>query len=459
MIRRISGPDDIKKMNIEELNELAGSIRCHLINTVSKTGGHLAPNLGTVELTIAMHKVFSSPRDKMVFDVGHQCYTHKLLTGRKDRFHTLRQEDGLSGFPKREESEHDAFNTGHSSTSVSASLGIAAGAKLKRDDGNVICVIGDGALTGGVALEGLNQAGYLKTNLIIILNDNEMSIASNVGGMSEYTSRIKNTDIYQNVKKEVEALIEANGTCGEHAKAIKDELKYLLNPGIVFQKLGIDYLGPIDGHNIKELICTLDEAKKRRKPVLVHIKTIKGKGYVFAEANAERFHGISSFDITNGQKNGTKKETFTSIFGKQMVKMGYNDQKTIAITAAMPSGTGLTDFAKHFPDRFFDVGIAEQHAVTFAAGLATQGFRPVVAIYSTFLQRAYDQIIHDVALQKLPVTFAIDRGGMVGEDGPTHHGVFDLSYLRHIPNMTVMVPRDEIELCDMMDFAQKHDGP
>lgn len=460
LLEKINSPDDLKKLDIDQLPRLAREMREFIINTVSKNGGHLASSLGVVELTIALHYVLNSPKDKIIWDVGHQSYPHKILTGRKDRFHTLRQYRGISGFPRREESIHDAFNTGHASTSISAALGLAKARDLNKENFNVVAVIGDGALTGGISLEAINQAGYLGTKLIIILNDNRMSISMSVGALSEYTHRIQKTVIYQDVKREVNRLLEKSGELRPDIERLKRYIKKVGTPGLVFEKLGINYIGPVDGHNIPQLIDSLKKAAQVNSPVMVHIKTTKGKGYFHAENNSTEFHGVSSFNIKNGEKHKKNdSKAYTDIFSSTLVKLAEHNPKIVAITAAMPDGTGLSYFSKLFPQRFFDVGIAEQHAVTFAAGMAIRGLKPVVAIYSTFLQRAYDQIVHDVCLQNLPVVFAIDRAGLIGEDGPTHHGSFDLSYLRHIPNLVIMAPKDENELQHMLKTAIDHNGP
>jgi 1-deoxy-D-xylulose-5-phosphate synthase len=460
LLEKINSPDDLRKLDVSELPQLAQELRDFIINTVSKTGGHLASSLGVVELTIALHYVLNSPKDKIIWDVGHQAYPHKILTGRRDKFYTLRQYKGISGFPRREESVHDAFNTGHSSTSISAALGLAKARDLKKEKFNVVAVIGDGALTGGMAFEAINQLGYLGTKLIIILNDNRMSISMNVGALSEYTHRIEKTKTYQDVKKDINLLLEKAADLKPELEHLKEHLKMVGTPGLVFEKLGINYIGPVDGHDIPSLIDSINKAVQANGPVMVHVKTTKGKGYAHAEKNATEFHGVSSFNIGNGEK--LKKntcKTYTDVFSSTLIRLAKTNPNIIAITAAMPDGTGLSNFSKHFPERFFDVGIAEQHAVTFASGLAIQGFKPVVAIYSTFLQRAYDQLVHDVCLQNLPVVFAIDRAGLVGEDGPTHHGAFDISYLRHIPNLVIMAPKDENELQHMLKTAVDHNGP
>ncbi|BAF59377.1 MAG: 1-deoxy-D-xylulose-5-phosphate synthase [Pelotomaculum sp.] len=463
LLEQISSSRDIRSLTFKQLNELAGEIRQVLINTVSKTGGHLAPNLGVVELTLGLHRVFHSPVDKIIWDVGHQSYVHKLITGRYKEFYTLRQFGGISGFPRPSESVHDAFGTGHSSTSISAALGMAIARDLKGEKYSVVAVIGDGAMTGGIAFEALNHAGHLKCNLIVVLNDNEMSIAQNVGAMSGYLTRLRTDPMYSRGKEEIEQLlrrIPIGSALLRLGERVKDSLKYLVVPGMIFEELGFTYLGPVDGHDLRAITTVLQHARARKGPVLVHVLTKKGKGYSPAESNPDRFHGIGAFDVATGE--AVKKSnipTYTEVFGRTMVKLAREFDNMLAITAAMTGGTGLTEFARLYPKRFFDVGIAEQHAVTLAAGMATGGFRPVVAIYSTFLQRAYDQILHDVCLQNLPVTFAIDRAGIVGEDGATHHGLFDFSYLRPIPNMVIMAPKDENELQHMLYTALSHPGP
>ncbi len=432
---------------------------------VSQTGGHLAPSLGAVELTIALHYCLDSPRDRIIWDVGHQAYAHKLLTGRRDRFDTLRRRGGLSGFPKVTESEHDAFGTGHSSTSISAALGIACARDHRNEDYRVVAVIGDGALTGGMAYEGLNQAGHLKKDLIVVLNDNRMSISKNVGAMSTYLTRLISAPVYRRFEADVWELMGKVPTVGGRARhvarRIKESLKNLVVPGILFEELGFRYYGPVDGHNVSKLIDLINDIKDFKGPQLVHVVTTKGKGYAHAERDACRFHGIGSFDKKTGlleKKSGAP--SFTQVFGDTMVEIALKRKDVVAVTAAMPDGTGLTRFKEKIPERFYDVGIAEQHAVTFSAGLARGGMKPVVAIYSTFLQRAIDQIVHDVALQKLNVAFAIDRGGVVGEDGPTHHGTLDLTYLQMIPGLVVMAPKDENELRHMLYSAVEYDrGP
>ena len=443
---------------------LAEEIRHFLICSVSKTGGHLAPNLGVVEMTLAIHKVFNSPVDKIVWDVGHQAYVHKIITGRYSKFSTLRQFDGISGFPKPSESEHDSFGTGHSSTSISAALGMALARDIEGGKNNVIAVIGDGSLTGGQAYEALNHAGHTGTNMIVILNDNEMSIAKNVGAISEYLSKMRTEPSYKKVKKDIEFLLRKIPSIGEHVvrtvERLKDSVRYLLVPGMLFEELGFNYIGPIDGHNLTILTEVLEKAKGMQGPILIHILTCKGKGYKPAECNPGKFHGVGPYCIETGEvfKSGNN-PTYTSVFGDTLIALAKEDPRIVAITAAMPEGTGLKKFANEFPDRFFDVGIAEQNAVTMAAGMAIRGMKPVVVLYSTFAQRAYDQILHDVCLQNLPVIFALDRAGIVGEDGPTHHGVFDYSYLRHLPNLVLMAPKDENELRNMILTATKMNGP
>ncbi|MEJ5300915.1 MAG: 1-deoxy-D-xylulose-5-phosphate synthase [Thermodesulforhabdaceae bacterium] len=465
ILDRVNGPEDLKKLSLIELQALADEIRNYIIDVVSKNGGHLAPNLGVVELSIAVHYIFKSPEDRIVWDVGHQSYTHKILTDRKDLFPTIRTYGGISGFPKREESPHDAFGTGHSSTSISSALGISVAKSIKGCKRRVIAVIGDGSMTGGMAFEALNHAGDLGKDLIVILNDNEMSISPNVGALSSFLSRKLSSRMAVQLKKNVEQMMKAIPGVGPNIiqllKKSEDSLIAFFTPGLLFQALKFHYIGPIKGHRIDLLIEALQSAKEVSGPVLVHVLTQKGRGYRPAESNPTHFHGVGPFKVETGEScpSGSCAPSYTSVFGKTIVKLAEKDPRIVAITAAMREGTGLDLFAELYPDRFFDVGIAEQHAVTFAAGLAVEGFRPVVAIYSTFLQRAFDQVIHDVALQKLPVVFAMDRGGLVGEDGPTHHGAFDLSYLRHIPGMVLMAPKDENELQHMLATAIKHEGP
>ena len=463
ILSSIKSPDDLKALAPAELKTLAGELRETIITVCAANGGHLAPSLGVVELTIALHRVFSTPRDKIVWDVGHQAYAHKLLTGRRDSFPTLRKLGGLSGFPKRSESPHDAFDVGHSSTSISSALGIAAARDLKHENTKVVAVIGDGSMTGGLAYEGLNHAGHLNKDLIVILNDNEMSIAENVGALSNFLSRTMTNEFVHRIKKDVLSFLEGLDGVGQSvlhvARKAEESLKGLFTPGMLFQAFGFEYIGPIDGHNLEQLIKTLESVKRFDNAVLIHVLTKKGKGYRPAEENPSLFHGIGPFDRETGKARTSKgAPSYTAVFGETMRLIAAENEKVLAITAAMPEGTGLSGFACEFPERFFDVGISEQHAVTFAAGLAAEGFRPVFAIYSTFLQRAYDEVF-DVCLQNLPVIFAVDRAGVVGNDGPTHHGLFDLSYLRTFPNMVVMAPKDENELRHMLATALHHDGP
>ncbi len=459
ILPNIKEPKDIKGLKKRDLIKLASELRRKIIETVSQTGGHLAPSLGVIELTIAIHYVFDAPKDRIVWDVGHQAYAHKLLTGRADKFHTLRQYKGISGFPKRSESIYDTLDTGHSSTSISAALGMTTAMAMLKKEGKVVVVIGDGSMTAGLAFEALNNAGHLKKDLIVILNDNEMSISPNVGALSSYLSRKLTGPLARRLKKELESFLKRSDV-GENIwtllKKSEESLKNFFTPGMLFEALQFEYVGPLPGHNLETLIDTLKNVKALSGPVLVHVLTQKGKGYAPAEKQPDKFHGVGPFDIKTGEIKKPKQPTppsYTSIFSQTLIRLAHEDEKIVAITAAMPAGTGLLAFSKEFPDRFFDVGIAEQHAVTFAAGLALEGLKPVCAIYSTFLQRAYDQIIHDVCLTNQPVVFAIDRGGLVGDDGPTHHGAFDLSYLRAIPNMVVMAPKDENELQHMLYTA------
>jgi len=465
LLDTIDSPADLRKLDPEKFEQLASEIRTKIINTVSKTGGHLAPSLGVVELTIALHYVFDTPKDKLIWDVGHQSYAHKLLTGRRDKFHTLRQYQGISGFPKRSESEYDVVETGHSSTSISYSLGLTAAKEIKNDSSKVIAVIGDGSMTAGLAFEALNHAGDLDKDLIVILNDNEMSISPNVGAMSSFLSRKLTGKTMSGLKRHVEERLKALSSVGENILSVlkksEESFKGFFTPGMLFEALKFEYVGPIQGHQLDDLIETLQNIRDlSHGPVLVHVLTTKGKGYEPAEKNPGDYHGVGPFDIATGKplpSNGTV--SYTNVFGSTLCKLARQNDKLAAITAAMPAGTGLIPFSNEFPNRFFDVGIAEQHAVTFAAGMAMEGMRPVVAVYSTFLQRALDQVIHDVCLPNLPVTFAIDRGGVVGDDGPTHHGVFDLSFLRFIPNLVLMAPKNENELQHMLYTATKYDGP
>ena len=463
-LEQINQVNDIKKLDKSEWEPLAQEIRDFLIEKISVTGGHLASNLGVVELTMAMHLAFDFPQDKVVWDVGHQSYTHKLLTGRRAGFDDLRKYGGMSGFPKRKESDCDCFDTGHSSTSISAGIGLVEARELLGGNYSVISVIGDGALTGGMAFEALNNASRLKSNFIIVLNDNQMSIAENVGGLSQYLNGLRSAEGYNNFKEGLQNTLEKIPVYGEgivrQLKKTKSGLKQLVIPGMFFENMGITYLGPVDGHNIEQLIRAFNDARRVRHAVLLHVCTKKGKGYAPAERHPSRFHGAEPFEIETGlPKHKRTKANYTDIFSTVMRKLGDRDDKVVAITAAMPDGTGLKRFRNMFPDRFFDVGIAEQHAVTFAAGLAAGGLKPVVAVYSSFLQRAYDQILHDVCIQNLHVIFAIDRAGLVGSDGETHQGIFDLSYLSSIPNMTVMAPKNKWELSDMLKFAVDYEGP
>jgi len=466
LLAQIDSPEDLRRLPISDLPQLAEEIRQEIITTVARTGGHLAPCLGVVELTLAIHYVFNTPDDKLIWDVGHQAYAHKLITGRRDRFGTLRQYEGISGFPKRDESPYDTFDTGHSSTSISAALGISCAKDLKGDRNRSIAVIGDGSMTGGMAFEALNQAGHLDKNLIVILNDNEMSISPNVGALSSFLSRKLTGRSVTRVKREMEHFLKSFANVGENIlhvlKKGEDSLKGFFTPGMLFEALQFEYIGPIRGHQVDSLIETLQNVRDFGEgPVLVHVLTSKGKGYGPAERHPGDYHGVGPFDVATGKPLPVPPAppSYTKVFGDSLIRIAEADPRVAAITAAMPAGTGLTGFSERFPERFYDVGIAEQHAVTFAAGLATEGILPVVAVYSTFLQRALDQIIHDVCLPNLPVTLAIDRGGVVGDDGPTHHGVFDLSFLRFIPNLVVMAPKDENELQHMLHTAIFHPGP
>lgn len=464
IIEQITEPNDIKKIDKKEYKKLADEIRHFLVEKISRTGGHLASNLGVIELTMALHLELTLPEDKIVWDVGHQAYTHKILTGRKEEFKTLRENGGLSGFPKRKESDCDAFDTGHSSTSISAALGMVVARDLESRQNKVVAVIGDGALSGGMAYEALNNAARLKTNFMIVLNDNNMSISENVGGMAAYLGKIRTNSKYQNLKDDVEQALSKLPKVGskivDKIRRSKDSIKRLMIPGMLFEDMGITYIGPIDGHNIEQLRTAFASAFQMKGAVIVHAITKKGKGYHLAEKNPADFHGVDPFYPKTGELR-TKKEdvTYTEAFRNQLIKLAREDEKIVAITAAMPSGTGLIPFKQEFPKRFFDVGIAEEHAVTFAAGLAAEGIKPVFAVYSTFLQRSYDQIVHDVCIQKLPVVFAIDRSGIVGADGETHQGMFDISYLSNIPNLTIMAPKNQQELEDMLAFALNYKEP
>jgi len=462
LLDSINSPEDIKHLNVDELNSLCSELREYILENVSKTGGHLASNLGVVELTVALHRVFNTPHDKIIWDVGHQTYAHKILTGRKNKMSSLRQLNGISGFPKRNESIFDVFDTGHSSTSVSAAMGMARARDLNNEDYEIVAVIGDGALTGGMAFEAINDAGRSNTKLLIILNDNEMSISKNVGGLSRYLSRIRTTKGYLSTKRDVEKIlnkIPVGKQIKSFLKRAKDGIKQIVVPGMLFEELGLTYMGPIDGHNIHKIIESLERAKNIEGPLLMHVITKKGKGYKFAEERPNEFHGVSAFNIETGEALKKSSQSYSDYFGMKMCEIAEKNENVVAITAAMTDGTGLRDFAKKFPNRIYDAGIAEQHAVTMAAGLAVSGVVPVVALYSSFLQRAYDQIIHDVALQNLHVVFAVDRAGLVGNDGETHQGVFDEGFLSLIPNMTVLSPADYREFGNMMEFAVSYNGP
>jgi len=457
LLERIRSSSDLKAVPADQLEAVATELREFLVETVSATGGHLAPSLGVVELTIALHRVFDTPRDRVIWDVGHQAYGHKILTGRRERFGTLRQLGGISGFPRRDESEYDPFGTAHGSTSISAALGMAAARDLVGDDYKVIAVIGDGALTGGLAYEGLNNAGDLKKNLLVILNDNDFSISPNVGGISKYLTRITSGPLYRQAEKEIWQLLGKVPAVGKKARGaagkVKESLKNLVVPNLFFEELGFKYFGPFDGHDLPGLIKLLEDLKQIPGPVFLHLRTVKGKGYAPAEQDACKFHGLGRFDKMTGAAEKSTKATYTHVFAQSVIDEAEANPHVVAITAAMPDNTGLNAFQARFPERFFDVGMAEQHAVCFAAGMATAGAVPVAAIYSTFLQRAYDQIVHDVMLQKLHVVLAVDRAGLVGEDGASHHGVFDIAYLRSLPDLVLMAPRDENELRSMMKTA------
>lgn len=463
MLEKINYPKDLKKLSSKQLAVLTNEIRDFLLAKVSKTGGHLASNLGVVELTIALHKFLDCPKDSLIWDVGHQCYVHKILTGRKKLFDNLRELGGMSGFPDPKESDCDLFKTGHASVSISTAMGVAETNRRMGKKDRVVAVIGDGSFTGGLALEAINQIGYLQTPMIIVMNDNRMSIAENVGALSRYTKRIERTKTYQEVKDNINQLMSLCSSddkeCFRKVRKLKKSLKKVGTPGLLFEKLGIHYIGPVDGHSIVEMTKALKKADSVDGPVLIHARTKKGMGYQFAEEKAEKFHGVSPFVLENGNSQGKSKVSYTDVFGKAILDAAKKNSKVIGITAAMPSGTGLNLLANELPEQFFDVGICEGHAVAFAAGMAKNGFRPVVAIYSTFLQRALDQVLHDVCLQKLPVVFAIDRAGLVGEDGPTHHGAFDLSYLRSAPGLVIMAPRDGKELEMMLRYALKIKKP
>jgi 1-deoxy-D-xylulose-5-phosphate synthase len=465
ILDKVQNTKDLRNLPPEELPALAGEVRQEILDVVSKTGGHLASSLGVVDLTIALHYAFDTPNDRIVWDVGHQAYAHKILTGRRAQFPTLRQHGGISGFPKREESDCDHFDVGHASTSISAALGMVAARDIKGENFRVIAVIGDGSISAGLAFEGLNQAGHLKKNLVVILNDNEMSISPNVGALSSYLSRLLTGHFYTKLRRETKHFLQGIPKVGESmfnlAKKAEDTIKGLMVPGMLFEDLGFQYIGPIDGHNIDHLLQTFQNIKDFSWPVLIHVITKKGKGCEFAECRPSQYHGTPPFDPKTG-RIAVKKQSlmsYTEVFGQTMIKLAEENDKVVAISAAMPEGTGLDKFAELYPGRFFDVGIAESHGVTFACGLAAEGLHPVAAIYSTFTQRAYDQVVHDLCLQNLPVTLALDRAGLVGEDGPTHHGVFDIAYLRHVPNMVVMAPKDENELQHMIKTAVEYHGP
>lgn len=465
-LNQINGPDDVRPLNHEELKRLSAEIRDFLLNNVSKTGGHLSSNLGIVELSIALHLMYDSPKDKIIFDVGHQAYVHKILTGRRETFDTLRQYNGISGFLKRHESDHDCFEAGHSSTSISAAAGFAKARSLKGKDHHIVAVIGDGSLTGGMAFEAMNHIGHTKERVTVVLNDNEMSISENVGGLSKYLGQLRTTKTYYKMKDSAHQMLDALPHVGvpvvKGIQRFKGSLKHFFVPGILFEDLGFTYIGPVDGHDIQGLKDALQRAKDVKGPSLVHVVTKKGKGYIPAEEAPDLYHGVGKFDVKSGiaqpSQNAASKP-FSDIFGDKLVELASKDERIVAVTAAMPSGTGLNAFRKTYPKRYVDVGIAEQHAVTFCAGLATEGMRPVFAVYSTFLQRAYDQVLHDVCIQNLPVVFAIDRAGLVGQDGETHHGVFDIAFLKHLPNMRILSPMDASELESCLEEAFKSEGP
>lgn len=457
-------PDDLKNMGYDELELLTYEIRDFLVEEVSKTGGHLSSNLGAVELSIALHRTFDAPKDKLIWDVGHQTYVHKILTGRADRFPTMRQLNGMSGFPKSAESPYDTFDTGHSSSSISLGLGMAAARDLAGEDYHVVSIIGDGAMTGGLAFEALNNIGGHNSKLIVVLNDNGMSISHNTGGLSKHLGRLRSSRKYISMKAQIKKGVSRVPLIGEGMVAgmqhARDSIKYAMIDGVIFEELGLKYFGPIDGHDIKEMCETFELAKQTEGPVFIHVITKKGRGYSKAEEKPNVFHGIGPFDMETGELlKKSDKPSYSKVFGNKLADMAKDDERIVAVSAAMLEGTGLDEFQKTYPDRAFDVGIAEGHAVTFSAGLAKAGYRPFVAIYSTFLQRAYDQILEDVCLQNLPVTFCIDRAGIVGADGETHHGIFDISYLKHMPNLTIMAPKDGAELEAMMEFAENADGP
>lgn len=459
LIDTINSPEDLKRLSHSQLAELAEEIRLYITDTVSRTGGHLSSNLGVVELTIALHYIFDTPDDKIIWDVGHQSYTHKILTGRRDRFHTIRQTGGLSGFPSRRESPYDVFDTGHASNSISVAVGLAESQIKTGSSSKIIAVIGDGSLTGGMSFEALNHAGHLKSDIVVILNDNEMSISKNIGALSSHLNRIMTGEFVSSLRENLKNRMKSMPTIYKTARYLEEAIKGIFGPGMLFEELGFQYVGPVDGHNMDHLLETLGNVRRLKGPLLVHVVTRKGKGYPYAEDNPERFHGISTFEVTTGNARSSSKKTYTDIFGETIVDLAKTDERIVTVTAAMGLGTGLDKFSSLFPDRFYDIGIAEQHGVTFAAALALGGLKPFVVIYSTFLQRAYDQIILDVCLQNLPVVFAVDRSGLVGQDGPTHHGTYDLSYFRHIPNMVLMAPKDGNELRHMLYSAYRYSRP
>jgi 1-deoxy-D-xylulose-5-phosphate synthase len=466
LLDTINSPADVRRLRRNQLPQLADELRAEIIRVIATNGGHLGASLGTVELTVALHHVFRAPHDRIVWDVGHQAHGHKILTGRREAFRTIRRKDGISGFPSRAESEYDTFGVGHASTAISAALGMAVARDLAGDNRRVVAVVGDGALTGGIAFEGINNAGNLKTDLLVILNDNKMSIARNTGALSTYLTRVTSGKVYNRFEADVWELLglipRVGGKTRSLARRIKESIKNLIVPGLIFEELGFRYFGPIDGHNVEFLVRTLKDIRQLRGPILLHVITEKGKGVRQVENDSQRFHAVSSFDKVPGDRPKSKGSppSYTGVFSQTIRRLARKNAKIVGITAAMPDGTGLTAFAKEFPKRCFDVGIAEQHAITFAGGLSTEGLVPVAAIYSTFLQRAYDQVIHDIGLQRLPVRFVMDRGGLVGEDGPTHHGVFDISYLRCVPNFVLMAPKDENELQHMLKtMVEYHDGP
>jgi len=465
LIEKMNSPDDLKALSLKELAALSQEIRAFLIREISQTGGHLASNLGVVELSVAIHKVFNSPTDKIVWDVGHQAYVHKILTGRRDRFNTLRQLDGLSGFPKPHESIHDTFGAGHSSTSISAALGLCAARDLKRESYNVTAVIGDGSMTGGLVYEAMNNAGRSNTDLLVILNDNQMSIARNVGAVSRHLNDIRTAPVYRGAKRDVHKLLMNIPHLGKRMdkwiETAKDAVKFMLVPGVIFEEMGFQYFGPVDGHDLRALVGILNNIRDIKGPVLLHVVTTKGKGYALAEQSPDAFHGMEPFNIETGKPKAVSKDpAYTDAFGETLLSLADRQDKLVAITAAMPDGTGMCRFQKKYPERFFDVGIAESHAITFAAGMAKGGALPIVAVYSSFLQRAYDQILHDICIQNLHVVLAVDRAGIVGQDGETHQGIFDLSFLAHMPNMTIMAPGSRRELSEMLTYAVlKHNGP